>query len=74
MKMTIEIDERRLSRLMKLAGIRTKTAAVDWALRSAERSARREKLFATRWGEEELRSSVDLSYDVLAVRHAANDR
>jgi Arc/MetJ family transcription regulator len=72
MKMTIEIDERRLSRLMKLAGIRTKTAAVDWALRSAERSVRREKLFATRWAEEELRSSVDPSYDVFAVRHAAN--
>ena len=33
MKMTLEIDERRLLRVMKLAGIRTKTAAVDLALR-----------------------------------------
>jgi Arc/MetJ family transcription regulator len=74
MKMTIEIDEQRLSRLMKLAGIRTKTAAVDWALRAAERAARRERLFATRWAEEELRSAVDPSYDVLAVRHPADGR
>ncbi|MGA2974335.1 MAG: type II toxin-antitoxin system VapB family antitoxin [Spirochaetia bacterium] len=74
MKMTIEIDEARLSRLMKLAGIRTKTAAVDWALRSAEHTVRREKLFAVRWGEEELASSVDPSYDVLAIRHQANGR
>ncbi len=74
MKMTIEIDERKLSRIMKLAGIRTKTAAIDWALRSAERAARREKLFATRWAEEELRSAVDPSYDVLAVRHTTDGR
>jgi Arc/MetJ family transcription regulator len=74
MKMTIEIDERRLARLMKLAGISTKTAAVDWALRSAERAARREKLFATRWAEDELKSAVDPGYDVLAVRHTADGR
>ncbi len=59
---------------MKLAGIRTKTAAVDWALRSAERAMKRDKLFATQWNPEELQSSVDPRYDVLAVRHAANDR
>ena len=53
------LDERRLSRLMKLAGIRTKTAAVDWALRSAEHAARREKLFATRWEEGDLGSAID---------------
>jgi Arc/MetJ family transcription regulator len=74
MKMTIEIDERRLSRFMKLAGIRTKTEAVDLALRSAERAARREKLFNTRWAAEDLKSSVDPSYDLLAVRHAADGR
>ena len=72
--MTLEIDERKLSRIMKLAGIRTKTAAVDWALRSAERAAKREKLFAIRWNEEELRSAMDPSYDVLAARHAADGR
>jgi hypothetical protein len=72
MKMTLEINERRLSRLMKLSGIRTKTAAIDWALRSAERAARREKLFSARWSANELRSAVDPAYDVLAVRHVAD--
>ena len=72
--MTIEIDERRLARLMKLAGIPAKTRAIDWALRSAEREARRKKLFDTRWTAEDLRSAVDPSYDVLAVRHSAEGR
>jgi Arc/MetJ family transcription regulator len=72
MKMTIEIDERRLARFMKLAGISTKTAAIDRALRSAERAARREKLFETRWSAGDLSGAVDPSYDVLAVRHSAN--
>jgi PAS domain-containing protein len=48
------------------------TAAVDWALRSAERAALREKLFSARWAADELRSAVDPAYDVLAVRHAAD--
>lgn len=72
--MTIEIDEKRLSRVMKLAGIRTKTEAVDWALRSAERVARREKLFSARWTEEDLRSAVDPAYDPSIVRHTPDGR
>jgi hypothetical protein len=34
--------------------------------------ARREKLFASRWAKEELRSAVDPSYDVLAIRRACS--
>jgi Arc/MetJ family transcription regulator len=68
--MTLEIDEKRLARVMKLAGIRTKTAAVQYALREAERAARRDRLFATRWKSEELAAAVDPAYDVLALRHA----
>jgi Arc/MetJ family transcription regulator len=74
MKMTVEIDERRLARFMKIAGISTKTAAIDRALRAAERAARREKLFNTRWSAEDLRGAMDPSYDVLAVRHAPDGR
>jgi len=55
---------------MRLTGIRTKTAAVDYALKTAERAARRAKLFATRWNSEELAAAVDPGYDVLAVRHS----
>jgi Arc/MetJ family transcription regulator len=70
MKMTLEVDEKKLARVMKLTGIRTKTAAVEYALGTAERAARREKLFATRWSREQLIAAVDPAYDVLAVRHA----
>ncbi len=59
---------------MRLAGFRTKTEAIDWALRSAERSVRRERLFAARWAEEDLTSAVDPSYDPLTVRHAPDAR
>ena len=70
MKMTLEVDERKLARVMKLTGIATKTAAVEYALTTAERTARREKLFAIRWKSEELAAAVDPGYDVFAVRHA----
>ncbi len=59
MKMTLEVDEKKLSLLMKLTGIATKTAAVDYALRTAERTARREKLFTSRWELERLSSAID---------------
>lgn len=68
--MTLEVDEKKLARVMKLTGIRTKTAAVEYALGAAERVARREKLFAIRWNAEDLAAAVDPSYNVSAVRHA----
>jgi Arc/MetJ family transcription regulator len=67
--MTLWVDEKKLARVMKLTGIRTKTAAVDYALATAERAARREKLFVIRWKSEELAAAVDPAYDVLAIRH-----
>jgi Arc/MetJ family transcription regulator len=70
MKMTLEVDEKKLARVMKLTGIRTKTAAVEYALGTAEQTARREKLFAIRWKSEELAAAVDPTYDVLTVRHS----
>jgi Arc/MetJ family transcription regulator len=70
MKMTLEVDEKKLATVMRLTGITTKTAAVDYALEKAQRAARRERLFAVRWKPEELAAAVDPSYDVLAVRHA----
>jgi len=70
MKITVDIDEKKLSRLMDLTGIRTKTRALDYALSIAERNARRDKLFETRLDPEELGEAVDPSYDLLALREA----
>jgi len=41
---------------------------------SAESAAKRKKLFATRWADGKLKSAVDPSFDVLAIRHADNGR
>ena len=68
MKITVEIDEKKLSRLMKLTGIRTKTRALDFALSMAERTARRDRLFETALSSEDLEGAVDPAYDLLALR------
>lgn len=68
MKITVEIDEKKLSRLMELTGIRTKTGALDYALSTAERIARRDKLLADVLTPEDLHEAVDPAYDILALR------
>ena len=42
MKTTIDIDERRLKRVMELTGAKTRKAAVNYALREAEKGADQE--------------------------------
>lgn len=39
MKTTIELDEEKLDKIMKMTGIRTMKEAVDWALNEAVRIA-----------------------------------
>jgi hypothetical protein len=68
MKITVEIDEKKLSRLMRLTGIRTKTRALDYAPSTAERNARRNELLANPLTPEDLNDAVDPAYDVLALR------
>lgn len=68
MKITVEVDEKKISRLMKLTGIRTKRKALDFALSVAERHARRNGLLKTFLSAEELQGAVDPSYDLLALR------
>jgi hypothetical protein len=40
MKTTIELDEKKLERIMKLSGIKTRKEAVDFALKETERTLR----------------------------------
>lgn len=71
MKMTMHIDEALLHRVMKLTGFKTKTDAVNFALREAERHGKLSKFLASReldtidWG-----NSVDPAYDLMALRAA----
>jgi hypothetical protein len=68
MKITVEIDEKKLSRLMRLTGIRTKTRALDFALNTAERSTRRDHLLAHPLKAKDLKDAVYPSYDIRKLR------
>jgi hypothetical protein len=68
MKMTLDIDEAKLSRFMELTGIRTKTAAVDFALDSTERAARLRKLLSGDAPAAQLRKATDPAYNLAALR------
>jgi hypothetical protein len=68
MKTTIVLDERKLKAVMRLTGIRTRKAAVDYALSRAEEAARTWKLFEGALPSEAFKDAVDPGYDVLALR------
>ena len=71
MKMTMSIDEALLARVLKLTGFKTKTEAVNFALKEAERNGKLTKYLASReleaidWG-----NSLDPDYDFMALRAA----
>jgi len=71
MKTTIDLDEAKLERVMKLTGLTTRKDAIDFALTEAERSARVRALlhqgFFEGIGEEPI---VDPQYNVLTLRDA----
>jgi len=66
--MTVEIDEKKLSSLMKLTGITTKTRALNYAVSAAERNARRDKLLSTPLALKDLQSAIDPRYDLGELR------
>jgi len=68
LKTTIDIDEKKLTGLMKMAGIKSRKAAVDYALSCTERMERLRKLFATPLPDSEYESALDPAYDVMMVR------
>jgi Arc/MetJ family transcription regulator len=68
MKTTIDIDERRMKRVMKLAGLKTRKATIDYALREAEKTARAEALVRDALPGEAFLDAVAEGYDVLATR------
>ncbi len=67
-KTTIELDEAKLERVMKLGGFSTRKEAIDWALTEAERIASLNHIADNPWSPEMLKDAVDESYDVLAAR------
>jgi hypothetical protein len=74
MKMTLEVDGKKLEKLMKLTGISTKTAAVDYALATAESAVLREKVLGSSLSREDLADCVDPGYDVIKLRETRRKR
>ena len=69
MKTTIELDEAKLERVMKLTGLATRREAIDFALTQAERAARVKALLSRPFFEGVTdKVIVDPDYDVLALR------
>ncbi len=68
MKTTIDIDDRKLRRLMKLTGLKTRKETVDFALTEAERLARIRKLLAGPFYATPEGDTIDPHYDILKMR------
>jgi Arc/MetJ family transcription regulator len=67
-KTTVELDEEKLLRVMALTGLKTRKAAIDYALTQVERAAKLAKLFAHPWTQQELEAAVEPGYDLEALR------
>jgi Arc/MetJ-type ribon-helix-helix transcriptional regulator len=71
MKMTMHIDEGLLERVMKLGAFKSKTEAIDFALREAERKSKILKFVADgKVAGDEWSKSVDPDYNIVALRAA----
>jgi Arc/MetJ family transcription regulator len=69
--MTMFIDDELLARVMELTGSKTKTDAVDFALRETERRMKIVRFATTRTvSADEWKGALDPSYDLTAARAA----
>lgn len=67
-KTTVELDEKKLKRVMELTGLPTRREAIDFALSEAERSARIRKIAEHPWSAKDLEGAIDEKYDLLKMR------
>ncbi len=67
-KTTIEIDEDKLERVMRLGNFNTRKEAMDWALTEAERIATLNNIERNPWSARVMEDMIDPDYDVMAVR------
>ena len=70
MKTTLEIDGKKLDRIMKMTGIGTMKEAVDWALNEAMRIATIHQIMEEPWSAEEARGVMDSGYDLITIRNS----
>lgn len=68
MKTTIDLDEEKLERVMKLGRIGTRKEAVEFALCEAERALKLRRFLRRKWSPDELKNAVDPNYDLMKLR------
>jgi hypothetical protein len=67
-KTTVELDQDRLKRVMRLAGIKTRRQAIAFALQEAEKALRLRRLLTAPLADAAFADAVDPTYDVVSVR------
>ena len=68
MKTTVDLDDKKLRRVMELTGIKTRKQVIDFALTEAERLARIRKVFEKPFYLDPAGEVVDPGYDVVNLR------
>ncbi len=74
MKTTIDLDEAKLKRVMKLAGIATRKDTIDAALTELERKAKLNHFFANALPHEAYKDALDPKYDLMKLRNLAKPK
>ena len=74
MKTTIDLDETKLKRVMKLAKIGTRRETIDAALTELERKAKLNHFFANALPHEAYKDAIDLKYDLMKLRNMAKPK
>ena len=74
MKTTIDLDETKLKRVMKLAGIGTRKEAIDAALTELERKAKLNHFFANALPHDAYKNAIDPKYDLMKLREMSKPK
>jgi hypothetical protein len=74
MKTTIDLDEAKLKRVMKLSGMSTRKETIDAALTELERKAKLNHFFANALPHEAYKNAIDPKYDLMKLRNMAKPK
>jgi hypothetical protein len=74
MKTTIDLDEAKLKRVMKLSGMSTRKETIDAALTELERKAKLLKLYENPLPGEFYKDAIDPKYDLIKLRNMAKPK
>ena len=74
MKTTIDLDETKLKRVMKLSGLGTRKETIDAALTELERKAKLNHFFYNALPHEAYKNAIDPKYDLIKLRNMAKPK